>query len=562
VLLYELLTGHRPFDIGRGSPLEIERAICTTDPVQPSTVVSRTASRTAADGSIETVTPVDVSAHRATDPPRLRRHLAGDLDNIVMVALRKEPGRRYASAAALAEDIRRHLTAMPVSARPDTIRYRSAKFVRRNAGAVVAASAIVLALVASTVVTLVQARRVAQERDVAVEERAKAVEVRSFLLEMFGGVGEETVADSLTARQLLDLQAARIDDAYADRPALRAEMMHVLAEGYERLALFSIADTLARRALELRRDEYGPVHPDVAASLGQVGWLQHQLGHLRDAVPFLEQSITIRRGLGESQRLELSRSLNDLGIVLDNLGERDRAEPLLEEALDIRLSMNGPLHRSVGVTANNLASVRYRKGNVEEAIRYQRQSVDALRASVGPDHQRSVVAQQNLAMYMVDQGDLDGAEQLLRDLLDRQTRLQGADHPVTALVMTNLGDVLSDLGRNDEAEPLLRQALAIREERLGPDHVDVGIALAVLARFLVKTGRREEAIPAFERVLAINRATLGEGHLNLGATHAELAAVFDLAGRRGRPSTTHRCAHPVRPVPHRPRPARRGVAAP
>ena len=163
VILYELLTGQRPYQLKSRRPDEIARAICETEPLRPSAVARRS-------------TP-DAITGPAThhDPPeRLRRQLAGDLDNIVAMAMRKEPARRYASVAQLSEDLRRHCDGLPVQARRDTVGYRTGKFVRRNKVGVAAAALVVLALVTGLVATTLEARR-ADRRFEDVHRLAKSI---------------------------------------------------------------------------------------------------------------------------------------------------------------------------------------------------------------------------------------------------------------------------------------------------------------------------------------------------------------------------------------------------
>ena len=138
VVLYELLTGHRPYRLKNQSFLEIERAVCQEEPLRPSTAVTRMHERTTANGLSIVVTPELVSRTRESDPKRLFSKLHGDLDAIVMMALRKEPQRRYPSVYEFSEDIRRHLDGSPVQARPSTILYRGTKFLLRHKDAAVA----------------------------------------------------------------------------------------------------------------------------------------------------------------------------------------------------------------------------------------------------------------------------------------------------------------------------------------------------------------------------------------------------------------------------------------
>lgn len=443
VLLYQLLTGRHPYAEGRSSIADIERAVLEANPVRPSKAV---------DG-------------------REGRALRGDLDTIVLKALRKEPDRRYASAAALSDDLQRHLDGLPVGARPDTLGYRARTFVRRNAAGVAAAAMAVLALGATTVVSLVQSRRVTRERD-------KALEVRSFLMEMFGASGaNRAVGDTVTARRLLDLQGASLDREYRDQPELHAAMMEVLADGYDRLGLYQAAEPLARRALELRRRVLPGDHPDVATSLNMFGWITHELGRSGDAEPLLREAVEIRRRAGAPRVQDLSRSLNDLGVALNALRRYPEAETVLDEALTIRRAELGPEHRAVGITANNLAASYYFQKKLDDALRVQAIALGALQKSVGPDHQRTIVALGNFAAFKSAKGDLAGAAADYRDLLERQTRLQGREHPATVGLLVSLATVLAASGRKDpnlarlqESEALYREALALSEPSLGPAH--------------------------------------------------------------------------------------------
>lgn len=183
VILFELLTGHRPYKLERNTQDELEKIICEQDPDRPSTALSRveevrTRTRT---GEVTTrrITPDGVSHARDGRLDRLRRRLAGDLDNIVLMALRKEPQRRYRSAEDLARDIQRHLDGMPVAARPDTLGYRTAKFVRRNRPAVMGAGAVGAALVFGLVGTTSAMNSAQVQRDVAQDALGEAERQRA-----------------------------------------------------------------------------------------------------------------------------------------------------------------------------------------------------------------------------------------------------------------------------------------------------------------------------------------------------------------------------------------------
>jgi eukaryotic-like serine/threonine-protein kinase len=515
VLLYELLAGHHPYLTSGATLHEIERSVLETHPLAPSATLSR-------------LTPA---------ARQLRRRLAGDLDTIVLKAMRKEPERRYASAAALADDIRRHLAGLPVSARPDTIAYRAGKFVRRNPGWVAAAVIAGIALGTTAAVTMVQSRRVALEAERVAHERDMATEVRSFLMEMFGAAApDRATGDSVTVRQLLDLQAARVDAIYRDRPELRAEMLEVLADGYDRVGLYGPAEPLARQALELRRSLLGDGHPDVASSLNLLGWILHRTGSSQHAEPLLREAVAIRRAAGPRYQGDLSRSLNDLGVVLNALARYDDAGALLEEALDIRAAALGEDDRAVGITASNLAAAHYGRSRIDDAVEVQERAVRILSQSVGEDHQRSIVALGNLAVFRLVRGDWSAAVTDYRELLARQTRIQGPDHPLTAIIMGSLATALgyeAAATANDsgfaEAEALLRGALAVEEDRLGRSHPQVGATLDRLGNILLARGNVTEALAVQERAVAILRGAYGDEHSTTAAALGRLASIRERA---------------------------------
>lgn len=495
LLLYRLLTGQRAYAAVSGREA-LERAICVEEPGLPSE------------------RPLEAIARRA---------LAGDLDTIVLKALRKEPERRYPSASALADDLERHLDGRPVLARPDTFRYRAAKFVRRNPWGVTAAGVSVAALAGFSVVTAITSREVARERD-------EALEVRGFLLESFGAVGPQGAEDPVAARELLDQQAATLEYVYGDRPELRAEMLQVLAEAYDRLGLYEQAELHARTALGVRREmaEADPV--DLAAAMALLGWIRVQQSETTEADSLLRSAIVLFRDAGAPGRRGLARALNDLGVLHQQLGNLDAAEAALDEALALRTRYFDRDARALAITANNVAAVRYGRGDYEAALPSFEQALSALRRTVGPDHQRAVIAQTNVATVHLVLGDWARAEAELRDLLERNSRTQGRSHPVTTRVMTSLASTLDNLDEHAEAATLLREVLAAQEQSLGREHPQVGITLRALANALIGSGAGEEAVIAADRGWEVLRAEYGPSHLETGHALAIRSRAFRATG--------------------------------
>lgn len=500
VLLFELLTGTRPFRRGTGSWRELEEAVLADAPPLPSEAV------------LAGVDAGDRAARRGTDPRALARRLAGDLDTIVSKALRKEPERRYTSVAALAEDLSRHRRRLPVRARPDTLGYRTSRFVRRHLVPLGAGVAVAVALVGATTVSAIQSRRAQAESRRAQAERDKALEVRSFLLEMFGATGaSRDVGGTVTARELLDRQAEALESGAGLNPELLAEMTSVLAEGYDRLGLLAPAARLAERALELRREHLPPAHPDVARSMALLGWIRHEEGDAEAADSLLRTAVA-RLDLATANEAALARALNDLGVHRESVGDFEEAEALYDRALEIRRDLLGPEHRAVGVTASNLSVIRYRRADYAGAVEAAQEALAVMRRTLGPDHQRTTIVQSNLAAMQVALGDNRGAEAQYQELLRRQEALQGPEHPVTLQLLSSLATVHINLGRWEEAEERLRRLVEARTATLGAGHPLTADAMVDLAKALLGLGRTGEARALSEDALGRLDAGLGRGH--------------------------------------------------
>jgi serine/threonine-protein kinase len=515
VLLHELLTGVHPFRREGDTPGQVEQAVLHRLPDRPAAVVRSTPSGgPVAEGDAQ----ARAEARGTTGPESLGRRLAGDLDNIVLKALRKEPSRRYSSVEALADDLRRFLAGLPVRARPDTLGYRARKFVRRNAGSVLVGTMAVLALLGTTAAAVLESRRATRTSAAMLAERDEAVAVRSFLMEMYGTTGSDAeVGAGESVRQLIDRQAARIEREYGDRPVLAARLFEVVADAYDRLGLPSLALAPARRALAMRTGAQPPQHPDVAGAHNLLGWVHHQSGARDSAERHLREGLALRLGSPRPDSSGLARSLNDLGVLLNATDRAAEAESVLVEALAIR-RRGGDEQLSVGITANNLAAAQYFQGKLSEAGVTQALAVRALEVVVGPEHQRTVIALGNLAAFRLAAGEVEQAEFDYRALLDRQSRLQGREHPVTMRVMTSLAAALlrrdgpSRAGALLEAETLVREALAVQDRLPGQGLPQLAATLERLTAIQLARGDTAGAGPTARRALGVLVTLHGANH--------------------------------------------------
>jgi len=481
-LLYQLLTSKRPFE---GTGIALEQAVLDTDPPKPSAATGGT--------------------------------LDSDLDAIVLKAMRKEAERRYTSVAALSDDLQRYLDGQPVRAHAGSFSYRAGKFARRNRMAIAAASVVFTALVGATWYSTAQARAVARERD-------KALAVQTFLLEMFGSAGQQR-GDSVSIRQLLDGQAALLPTAYPGEPEMQAEMLAVLAEGYDRLGLFPQAEPLAQQALELRRAALGPNHPDLAFSTSLLGWIQHQRGRSKEGEELLREALALWRDARPKNPAGHARTLNDLGVVREAQSQYADAAALYREAIAIRRRELGASSRAVAVTSSNLAVVLYRTGDVPGAIVAAESALAVMRRASGPDHQRSTLIQGNLAAMRASRGDLAGAEAEYRDVLARQERVLGRQHPVTSGTIYALASVLRSQRRFADAESVAAEALVNFERAHGSAHLRTAQALIMLGTIRSSLGRTREAIPLLQRAHDIQASVRGPEHREVAALRARVDSL-------------------------------------
>ncbi|MFL6262201.1 MAG: tetratricopeptide repeat protein [Thermoanaerobaculia bacterium] len=512
VLLYLLLTGRLPYRIDADSRMgEVEQAVLEQQPERPSTAISHTAPTAPAD---------------AVQSRRLARRLAGDLDNIVLMALRKEPQRRYASVELLSEDLRRYREGMPVRARPATLGYRTGKFVRRHRLGVGLAAGVFLLVLGLAVAMTVQAARLARQRDEIRRERDKAVAVAGLLEKLFAVSDPgEARGQSVTAREILDQGAARIRTELQGQPEVQAALAGTIGKAYRGLGLNDRALPLLQQSLELRTRLFGPEHPQVAESLEALGTLTAARGDYDGGEALHRQALKMRRKLLGPGDPAVAESMNSLATDLFSKARYDEAEPLFRGALAINRRHFGNDHEEVATNLANLGLLEKQRRHFPEAEALDRQALAILRHVYGPAHPMIATGLNNLAVVQTESGNLTGAEASYRQALAAAHRVYGEEHPEIALELNNLAALLAQKGDNAGAEALLRQSLAIRRKMLGPEHEQVAMGLNNLARAIQDQGRLAEARPLFEESLRISRKALGEEHPRTATTLANLATL-------------------------------------
>jgi len=527
VLLYVLLTGQHPAGKSLRSPADLVKAIVDTEPTRPSDVVT-----TAKTAGGETTAN---AARRATVPEKLSRLLRGDLDTIVAKALKKNPPERYASVTALADDLGRYLKHEPISARPDTIGYRAAKFVRRNRTAVVLASLALIAVMAGVTGTLLQARRARAQRDLAIRERDRAGRVTQFMIKMFkvSDPGEAR-GNSVTAREILDKSAAEVDTQLAKDPETQAQMIDVMGDVYFSLGLYPKSDSMLARSLDIRRQALGPDHPDTLTSASDLGRTLSMEQRDQDAEKLLRETLAVQqRVLGPEHPDTLTTMHRLAGSLIDEQRYAE-AEQLDSQLLEKRRRVLGPEHPDTVASMDNMAFIFMAENRLAEAEKMQR---DALAIAVrvqGADDPYTLDSTNRLARILSLEKRYPEAEKVQRDALDAQLRVLGPDHALTLRSLNNLRSIFMSEHNYPEAEKISRQIQARQVRVRGPEHPGTAYATYFLACMVAMQGRQSEALSLLKQAV---------DHGLDAKTDLGLADVDELKGLHGDPRFTALIQH-------------------
>jgi eukaryotic-like serine/threonine-protein kinase len=566
VLLFRLLTGRAPFEPPTQTAEGLKALADGLEIPRPGEVV--------ASGP-------DAEAHahaRATTSAQLRRLLSGDLDTIVGKALQTDPRRRYASAEALAGDIRHFLDGRPISARPDTAGYRARMFLRRRPWVAPAVAAAV-GFAGIYVVTQVRhARALEAERNAATLEAERAQEVQRFLVDLFASADPYAPADTargrgITVVEALDVGTERLKRSLADRPAIRASILSAISQVYQNLGMHDRAQPLREEALALQTSLHGPASREVRDSLGSLALIRGERGelvparelHVRrlalaeatqpvDAAEVADARIRLGRhlmGMSQEQaaephfravldgpdadslpatiRVEAMRALADVDRVLDRLDESERTARRAVALVDASI---GASSAAGAFARGTLAQTLGLMGRVDEADGLFQQAIDTLERTLGATHAHRLATMSNLSVLRLNAGNLAGAESLLRETVDIGERVHGARHPSVAGYLQNHATVLVRLDRPDEARQRYERAAAIYRETLERDNYARALPLLSLAGLDLSAQRPEAAEAAAREALDILRVALPTGHAITAVAECRIARALVARARQ------------------------------
>jgi serine/threonine-protein kinase len=500
VVLYELLTGTRPYTIADLTPAEVERVVCHSTPERPSSRVEQ---------------------------PRLARRLRGDLDTIVLKALAKEPERRYRSAQDLAEDLRRHLNHQPVSARPDSLGYRVRTFARRHRTAVTGAALVLLTLSGGLLAASWQARAAAAARSRAEAALARSERLTNVLIGLFQQ-NDPLVApvDAAFAAAVLERGAAGVD-GLKDQPEIQARLLDALGVLFLNLGRRSEAQEMIERALRIRRQLFGDDHPAVAVSLQHLGRVQRTNGRYPEAERLYGEALAVLRGTTGAEDPVYADVLSDLAFLLPYLSRTQEAESLYRQALAIRRRTLPADDPAISEAVLRVATTLRSLNRLVPAESAAREAVALRQRTFGPRDPKVGEVLFHLAdIVAMDSSRWAEAESLYREGVSLQRQTLGERYIGLLHGLVNLAQVLRQQRRYAEAESLMTQVLAIRHEGLGADHPSTIGDRAVIADIRADQGRLEEAIAIRTAVAADLARVLGRDHPGRAGSLADLALLY------------------------------------
>jgi eukaryotic-like serine/threonine-protein kinase len=554
LLLFLLLTGRLPYDDSASHPRQLEQSILSGRKLAPSEAV-------------DTIDPGTDSRSRQW-MQRQKRALRGDLDTIVMMALRHEPERRYPTVAALADDLQRTLQHRPIRARADNWRYRLWRLVRRHPVAVpLSALALVAVVAGSSVFSLL----LAAQRDEALRLEARANTAAAFSASLLSRTAaEQDFASTLSIRELLDRAAERVESELIDSPQVALQMHLALAESYVSWGHDEDAISQAERALSLAAA--GADERVLARTLDLLSLAHYGLRQLDTSVDYSQRALPIWERIGTPA--EQGNALKNIAMGLNALRRRDEAEPVFRLALQQLRKAHGGDHRDIAWVLNNLALCLHTLGELEQARLHFEEAL-AMQERLGDSRRDLAISQTNLGMLYLDEGDLVSAERIwllalsgfeavygdtghalvarghyflgalrlvtgdIDGALQSHTEgyrlnvsLLGEQHPRVAANALGLAQAKLASGQLDRSEELLRQAFALFESSSPTDIIGLATTQLVLGR--VAQARGDSALAETELRSALAR--LGElvspDRTPINDINMELGHAIAAQGRR------------------------------
>lgn len=571
IILYELLSGHRPFENKENDLQEIYKAVLETETPPPSETLrlnfrhtdhrsfEKSETRQLSDETKSNFPLSTLPRETNLDSQKLR----GDLDNIVLKSLRKEPERRYSSVEAFAEDIHRYLRGLPVSARPNTFFYRTGKFFRRNRISATIACFLIMAIAAGIAATIWQSKVAAAERDRARLEAEKVKKINAYTTNILNFSNPHWLSSNpkrnreATVAQALDEALKNIDRDLANEPEIQAEILQTIGQTYIGQGQYEKSEKILRQSIEKFDEVFGVDNlrsMQTSIILGDAVYLQ---GNFGEAEELYSQAIEYFRFVAaedKSQERWLAIALNDLGNINLAGSEDEKTEKLYREAVElskdftgrdafvypIALGNLGLLHNSRGFPAealqlydqageriisingdhsmeygnllSKIATAYNEIGNYDQAESYFRRSYDILLNSLGEENNYSISVMNRLSYNYYKQEKFEEAEKMIAKSLEIQRKIYPKGHLLTANAERILGGIYTKTARSEKGESLLKKSLEFYSQRSKKPTRDIALTKMALGANLIAQKRFDEAVENLNSALEISLNLVGENY--------------------------------------------------
>lgn len=531
VILYELLTGSRPFRLRSMKAEEMARVIAEVPPMLPSTVITR------GDGSIgrsEAGAPTRsqaIAQARGTTVERLKRKLRGDLDNIILMAIRKEPDRRYVSSFRLAIDIQNYLAGLPVLARKDSVGYRAGKFVQRNKAGVVAGVGIAASLIAGFVAVSRQAKRAQRERDRAIDAARRAKAVNRFTKKVLSSAQPGNRGRDVKLIELMEEIEQGLQTDFPNQSHEMADLLATLGLTHLSLGTFDKAERAFSDSLEIRRRLFPRLSVEVAEGFWNYGKILHAKGLLKDAEPYYREAERIFREVRGPMSVRRASVISDLAHLVALTGRHEESIDLHRGALTLRRKALGPDHPDVALSLGEMGNVlAMSMSRFAESVPYQREALRIMRLHHKGDHPEIA----KFLLYLgsgLHRDDPAAAIDFAKQSLEMRQRLFEPSHPDIAWANYNVGYYLVREGKGSEAVRYAKDVVKMVVAGLPKEHAVVNSSYLLLGRGHLLEGDYAAAMRAFDECLALRKATLPADHWLLATTESFRGYTLALSGR-------------------------------
>lgn len=552
VILYELLSGHRPFEEKENDFKKIYKAVLEIEPPLPSLLVE-TLSKTISD-EIGTQTKlkdkslfnieksVDYSKQKtesnesrqtvAKPIPVNSQNLRGDLDNIVLKSLRKEPERRYLSAENFAEDIKRYLKGLPVTARPNTFSYRAEKFFKRNRATAIAAIFVIIAIAAGIIATLWQSRIARAERDRAELETAKSKKINEYMQNVlnfsnahWNSSNPQRKRDAKIS-EALDEALKNIDTDLADQPEIQAEVLSNIAATFCSQGNYAKCEQLAQQSLEKFQQTLGSKNPKSMRALSQLGEAKYMLGKAAEAEKLFIETVDYFQPKTDKDTVEiiaLATAYNNLATVyLNGTDKSAEVEKLYKAGIELTKDLKGKNRSMYPVLLGNLGFFYSGRGNFQEAADFYNQSLEELRLANNDNSYDAGSLYMKMGVNFTDMGEYEQADICLQKSYETLSKTVGENHLYTGLALYRMANNYYKQERIDEAAKIVDKNLEQQYQAFPNGHILVGWLERLKGEIYTKKGDLKQGEEYLRKSLNYFLKTAKEPHRNISQAKLSL----------------------------------------